>query len=225
MSDSEFAWGKRSLQVRAELHPDLQKLADRVLALTPFDVSLTEGHRGQQAQSRALEIGATQLPWPRSAHNREPSWAVHIDPYPINYRNERLYYVLAGVVLTAARQLGMLDRVRWGGDWDQDLDLTPEDQSLNDLAHYELEREGLIREEREVAQVFDLKALFGGKSWYQSMTAWGLIVWVGIGAMLAQACADPTPMLSYDLCQTLHGWSDGIGTVLTFLGLRRAATA
>ena len=59
---------------------------------------------------------------------------MHIDPYPVAYENFLKWYVLAGVVHVAAKDLGV--EIRWGGDWDSDFDMT--DQQFNDLAHYEL---------------------------------------------------------------------------------------
>ena len=130
---NKFKWGPSSLAHREQLHPDLQRLADVVLLLCPFDLSLTDSHRGKEAQHAAYHSGASQLDWPNSKHNKKPSDAMHLDPYPINYKNPKKYYVLAGIVLMIAFHL-QID-IRWGGDWDSDYDFT--DQSFNDLSHWE----------------------------------------------------------------------------------------
>jgi peptidoglycan L-alanyl-D-glutamate endopeptidase CwlK len=130
-----FSWGKRSLYHRHRIHPSLRELVDGVLEVTPFDVSLTDSIRGKEMQDQYYAWGSTKLKYPMSKHNRVPSWAVHIDPYPINYENHLLYYVLAGVVLTVAEKIGMTDQLVWGGDWNQDLDLN---ETFRDLAHWEL---------------------------------------------------------------------------------------
>lgn len=74
-----------------------------------------------------------------------------------------------------------------------------------------------------MSSVLNLGALVGDKPIYKSITAWGLVLWVGVGAALNQACG--VGVLSAELCATIGGWTDGIGQVLTFLGIRRAATA
>ena len=73
-----------------------------------------------------------------------------------------------------------------------------------------------------MAAVFDLKAIFGGKPWYQSMTAWGLAIYVAGAALIDSVCGD-TGLLSPGVCDTLTSSSDTIGVVLTALGLRRAS--
>lgn len=44
------------------------------------------------------------------------------------------YYMLAGVILSVAQELGT--PLRWGGDWDSDNDF--KDQTFNDLGHFEV---------------------------------------------------------------------------------------
>lgn len=130
-----YAWGARSLAHRDQLHPDLADLFDRALEMAPFDLSITGSHRTQE-EHEALPDSATQVEWHQSKHSTLPSLAGHVDPYPIDYDDPLRYYVLAGVVLAAARDLCILDRVRWGGDWDGDLRLAEE--TFRDLAHWEL---------------------------------------------------------------------------------------
>lgn len=62
-----------------------------------------------------------------------------------------------------------------------------------------------------------------GKPWFKSLTAWGLLVFFGLTALIDQACAEG--LLSHETCATLQGWSRSVGGVLTVLGLRKAATA
>ncbi len=132
----QWKWGARSFAKRSELHPDLARLFDRVLDLVPFDITLTDAHRGMQQQHAAFKSGASQVDYPNSKHNKMPAEAGHIDPYPVKYDKPLKYYVLCGVVWVAARQLGMIDKIRWGGDWDRDFD--HEEETFRDLAHWEL---------------------------------------------------------------------------------------
>lgn len=63
--------------------------------------------------------------------------------------------------------------------------------------------------------------LFGEKSWYQSLTAWGLVVYVGVAGILDEACAQG--VVSAGTCATLIVWVHNAGIVLAALGIRRAA--
>lgn len=69
--------------------------------------------------------------------------------------------------------------------------------------------------------MFDLKALFGNKPWYQSVTGWGLVLWLGFSAALAQACG-ADGVLSVETCGAITAWTTPIGQGLTVLGIRKA---
>lgn len=100
------------------------------------DCSITEGHRGEEAQNRYYREGKSNLRFPESKHNSRPSKAVHVLPYPFRgWDNKVEFAFLAGYIKAIADQMGY--RIRWGGDWDNDGELLT-DQRLDDLAHYEI---------------------------------------------------------------------------------------
>lgn len=66
-------------------HPDLQAVCNELIK--QYDFSVLEGHRGEQAQNAAYRKGTSQVRWPNSAHNKTPSLAVDIAPYPIDWEN------------------------------------------------------------------------------------------------------------------------------------------
>jgi len=129
----KYRWGTRSMTVRAEIHEDIVIICDEVLGISPFDLSLTEGRRGQAEQHEHFLAGRSELDWPAggdgmSKHNRiapDLSDAVHIDPYPIDYVNTQRYYILAGMMMAVAQSWDL--KLRW-------LGLT----TLRDLAHWEI---------------------------------------------------------------------------------------
>lgn len=134
-------WGMRSLRELETVCHELRVLAHAVLV--DIDCSVIEGHRGEAEQNRYLAEGKTQLSWPHSLHNADPSRAIHLMPYPIDWGSSgtaaqrskaisRLYY-FGGWVVKTGKILGY--RIRWGGDWDEDHD--PRDQSFDDLVHFE----------------------------------------------------------------------------------------
>ncbi len=95
---------------------------------------ILEGHRSQEAQDKAFNDGNSQLKWPQGKHNRRPSVAVDVAPYPLDWTDVKRFYHFAGYVQGLAEMLDT--RLRWGGDWDRDYNLN--DQSFNDLVHFEL---------------------------------------------------------------------------------------
>ena len=123
-----FAWGKRSNDVRSELHIDLVLCVDQCLEWSPFDLALTEGFRGAREQTEAYEAGLSELRFPSSRHNMKPARAVHIEPYPIDYDDIARYQLLAGMMIAAGGLFNV--RLRWLGP-----------TSLRDYAHWELPKE------------------------------------------------------------------------------------
>jgi hypothetical protein len=102
------------------------------------DCTILCGHREKKEQDAAVASGASKTPWPTSKHNSMPSRAIDVAPYPIDWSNRpktlaRFYY-LAGYIKSIADSMGV--SLRWGGDWDGDLDFT--DQNFDDLPHFEL---------------------------------------------------------------------------------------
>jgi peptidoglycan L-alanyl-D-glutamate endopeptidase CwlK len=87
-------------------------------------------------QNRAFQDGHSTKPWPESRHNSEPSDAVDAVPYPVDWSDRRRFYHFAGFVKGMAVSMGI--RIRWSGDWDSDTRL--DDQTFDDLPHFELMR-------------------------------------------------------------------------------------
>ena len=68
-----------------------------------------------------------------------------------------------------------------------------------------------------------LKNLFGDKPWYQSITAWGLVLYAMGTAGASAACE--SGILSFQTCDTFETFAATAGSALVVLGLRKAATA
>jgi len=110
----------------------LQSLFNEVIR--HFDCTVLEGHRGQDAQDNAYASGKSQVKWPDGKHNRMPSKAADVAPYPIDWNDIRRFYYFAGFVLGVAARMQI--PIRWGGDWDRDTRVN--DQNFNDLVHFEV---------------------------------------------------------------------------------------
>ena len=98
-----------------------------------FDFRVLEGRRGEEAQNRLFEEGKTKLKWPDSKHNKSPSIAVDIVPYPVDWNDRDRFVYMAGIVMGIACQMGL--KIRWGGDWDQNQRFN---ESFFDAAHFEI---------------------------------------------------------------------------------------
>ena len=123
-----------SMERLESCHEDLQDLFLEVVQ--EFDCTILCGRRGKKAQNDAYREGRSTKKWPGSKHNTEdyePSDAVDVAPYPINWENRKRFYYFAGYVQGVADRMGI--KIRWGGDWDSDTDL--DDQTFFDLPHFE----------------------------------------------------------------------------------------
>lgn len=140
-------------------HPKLIFLAN--IAIGRFDFSIESGYRGEEEQNRLASAGLSKLMYPNSCHNKTDerglpeSWAFDIAPYPMNwealqkferflkgedefsaegFQLYRRYDHMAGYLRGYAGLANTL--LRWGGDWDGDFLMN--DQTFNDLGHFEL---------------------------------------------------------------------------------------
>lgn len=119
-------------------HMELQTLFYEVVR--SFDCTILEGYRNEADQEVAFNHGNTQLHYPHGKHNKQPSMAVDVAPYPLDWKNIKRFYWFAGYVMGIAERLKqegkMTYSIRFGGDWDRDKDIN--DQTFNDLVHFEL---------------------------------------------------------------------------------------
>ena len=126
------AFGKASQEKLATCDPRLQKVFNEVIK--HFDCTVIEGHRGEEAQNKAFAEGKSKLKYPQGKHNKTPSLAADVLPYPIDWNDTNRMRYFAGFVVGIAATMGI--KLRWGGDWNQNTEL--KDNSFNDLPHFEL---------------------------------------------------------------------------------------
>ena len=99
-----------------------------------IDCTILCGHRGQAEQDEAYRTGRSKLEWPNGKHNRSPSEAVDVAPYPVNWTNLQRFCVFAGFALGIAAMKGV--NIRWGGDWNKNYDTG--DERFIDMPHFEV---------------------------------------------------------------------------------------
>jgi peptidoglycan L-alanyl-D-glutamate endopeptidase CwlK len=85
------------------------------------DITVLCGYRGQAEQNAAFQAGTSKLIYPHSKHNRVPSMAVDLAPYPIDWKDTEAFEALRRYALALASRMGIRIRVI---SWD--------------LPHYEL---------------------------------------------------------------------------------------
>lgn len=131
-------------------HPDLVRLLEAVVG--DYDCTVLDGARTEDDQLDKIKRGLSKVKNTADSKHvvsdeRPLSDAVDVAPFPVIWPDEgdRQYdtkkyvhdvgrfYHFAGYVKAVALSLGI--KIRWGGDWDSDLDFR--DQKFDDLDHFE----------------------------------------------------------------------------------------
>ena len=104
-----------SLDNLSTCHPDLIRLFSEVIK--HWDCKVTYGHRDEATQNRLFNMTpkVTQLDWPNSAHNKLPSMAADVPPYPIDWDDRPRFWLFLGRVYGVAEMMGikLKDTIRW----------------------------------------------------------------------------------------------------------------
>jgi len=125
-------FGRKSRERLSTCESNLQKVFNEVIK--HVDCSVLEGHREEDRQNRLYKEGKTKVKYPNGRHNRQPSSAVDVTPYPVDWKDRERQTLFAGFVIGVASQMGI--NLRWGGDWDQDFQVV--DNRFDDFPHFEL---------------------------------------------------------------------------------------
>ena len=125
-------FGRKSKERLNTCESNLQKVFNEVIK--HVDCSVLEGHREEDRQNRLYKEGKTKVKYPNGRHNRQPSSAVDVTPYPVDWKDRERQTLFAGFVIGVASQMGI--KLRWGGDWDQDFQVV--DNRFDDFPHFEL---------------------------------------------------------------------------------------
>ena len=125
-------FGRKSKERLNTCDSNLQKVFNEVIK--HVDCSVLEGHREKDRQNKLYKEGKTKVKYPNGRHNRQPSSAVDVTPYPVDWEDRERQTLFAGFVIGVASQMGI--NLRWGGDWDQDFQVV--DNRFDDFPHFEL---------------------------------------------------------------------------------------
>lgn len=120
-----------SKQRLSTCHTDLQAVCNELIK--QYDFSVLQGYRGEQEQNAAFEKGNSKVRYPLSAHNKIPSRAVDIAPYPVDWNDTgrfRELIIRFDTVANILRGAGKIkSRFVYGGFW----------PTLQDWPHIEIQ--------------------------------------------------------------------------------------
>jgi len=121
-----FQLSQRSRDRLKGVHPDLVRVVERAIQLTPIDFMITEGMRTRARQEQLLKAGATRTRNSRHLTGHAVDVAALVDgevrwDWP-------LYSKIAVAFKKAAEEQGVA--IVWGGDW----------KTFRDGPHFELDR-------------------------------------------------------------------------------------
>ena len=128
-----YSFGPRSAARLLTCHKDLQRLMNEAIK-GPVDFTVLCGYRSQIEQDAAVTAGASKLHWPKSKHNKYPSLAVDVVPYPIDWDDITRFQALANHINATAKKLGIF--VRHGADWN--MNGIRQEEKEWDWPHWEL---------------------------------------------------------------------------------------
>lgn len=103
-------------------------------AIRHVDFTIMCGFRGPDEQEDAYRTGRSKVRWPNSKHNRRPSVAVDLAPFPIDWTDTARFARLAGYIERIAHEQGI--KLRWGGDFDGDG--RTKGEAFVDMPHLEI---------------------------------------------------------------------------------------
>ena len=125
-------FGRTSKSRLATCDSRLQKVFNEVIKYV--DCSVLEGHRDGERQNKLYKEGKTKVLYPNGRHNSDPSNAVDVTPYPVDWADRERQTLFAGFVLGIAKSMDI--ELRWGGDWDRDFKVV--DNRFDDFPHFEI---------------------------------------------------------------------------------------
>ena len=128
-------FGAKSVERLNTCHPDLIAVFNEVIK--HYDCTVTCGYRGEEDQNKAFDEGRSKARYPKGKHNKNPSVAVDVYPYPIDFKNYDRLSHFAGFVFGTAKTMDI--DLRWGRAWHDEFFVKKDDTTtFKDYPHFEL---------------------------------------------------------------------------------------
>lgn len=108
-----YQLGPRSKMRLNGVHPDLVKVVERAIEITPVDFTVLEGLRSPDRQKELVAAGASQSLNSRHITGHAVDLGAWVDDQ-VDW-SWPLYYKIARAMREAAKELKI--DIEWGGDW------------------------------------------------------------------------------------------------------------
>jgi hypothetical protein len=102
--------------------------------LGEMDITILCGHRTREEQDDAFNGGFSKVRYPNSKHNKTPSQAVDVAPYPIDWNNLQKFRDLSTIVKRVWSEMTTEEKEGWNLHWGGDF------KNFVDMPHWELRR-------------------------------------------------------------------------------------
>ena len=119
-----FRLSSRSQSNLRGIHPDLRRVVERAIEITPVDFTVIEGLRTKERQRELVDSGASRTMNSRHLTGHAVDLVAWVDG-AISWEWPH-YHKIAASMKQAAAELGI--RIEWGGDW----------KSFKDGPHFQL---------------------------------------------------------------------------------------
>jgi len=133
-------FGKRSLELLSQCHPDIVRVCNEVIKKIDFKV-LDSTIRTVEQQKQFVKDGKSKTMDSKHliGEKRDKSDAIDIAPYPIDWKDITRFCYLAGYFLGVAEFLfetgQITSKFRWGYDWNRNNIMI--DEKFKDEVHFE----------------------------------------------------------------------------------------
>lgn len=134
---SNFKLSEQTIKNFKELHSDLKILFLHTLRY--YDLVILEANRGEEAQNKYFESGASKARFLQSPHNYMVALAGDVSPFPVKWNKEEMSF-LGGMIMGFSYMLQdagvFVDKgFKWGGKWSKSRIC---ENSFVDRPHFQL---------------------------------------------------------------------------------------
>ena len=135
-----YKFSKRSQSNLITAHSELQLLFNEVIK--EVDITVLYGHRTKEQQDEMVAKGYSKLKYPNSNHNSNPSMAVDVAPYPIDWKDLDRFAETAVIIFDTwnflKKNKKVFKTIRWGGNWKSVYDESWKQVKWLDMPHWEI---------------------------------------------------------------------------------------
>ena len=117
----KFSFGNISKKRLSECAKPIQDLFMKVIEETDMDFSIGTGFRGEKEQNDAYDKGYSQVKFPNSKHNKQPSEAADVVPYingKMDWDTVDNFLHLSEIIKRVASEIGII--IESYRDWETD---------------------------------------------------------------------------------------------------------